>query len=634
MTDWFEKLQGLSEGQRQLLAERAREHLTARPRLLAFVAHSDAAAAEPTEIRSWIADRLPGHMVPDAIVAVEALPRLPNGKVDARALLRSEVPVTSNHLEIVTARSDAEEILVRIWSDLLGIDPISVEDDFFELGGDSLISIRMISMARQEGLQIKPSDLPDNPTIASLAKIVESDVVEVKKKSASRAPPTPIQSWHLTRSMPQPAHWNQAIRLSFAPNVEAAAVENALAAIVDRHVSLRAQFQRVHGQWQQYLGEKTEFRMRRQRLNNTEELEQLIQSTSQTFDLQGSLWAAIYLTYAETERADLLIVANHLIIDAVSWSIFLDDLDIALRAVEKNLDIVLPPAGSPLDWALEISDYADSDRAIADVSAWLNSQTAHPLKTKFGDEASAGTISASLDPDITATLLGPANMAFNTQPMDLMVWALAEAQSERTASSVVQIDIEGHGRQPRFSETDLSRTIGWLTAYFPVTLTMKADQVDRRGKDVKETLRTYFENGTSFGSVRYSSGAGALRTRLSECQTTDILFNYAGASDKARFDHFDVSDVPQSGLRAPENPRSHLFEFNLSVANGRLEIALTYGLAQETEPAAQAFLKAFRHNLQEIANYCMTCEAGGFTPSDFPETGLSQDELDAFLDEI
>lgn len=171
-----DRISRLSGAQRRLLAERLGLGARAeRGRLVAFVVPAPGADPSPAALRDWLKARLPGHMIPDMVAPVDVLPTLPNGKIDRRALRdRPLDPQPDTPRDTTGPRTEAERKLAAIWTELLSIDPIGVTDDFFELGGDSIVAIRLVSRARQEGLQIAPADIAEAPTIEALARVASA----------------------------------------------------------------------------------------------------------------------------------------------------------------------------------------------------------------------------------------------------------------------------------------------------------------------------------------------------------------------------------------------------------------------------------------------------------------------------
>lgn len=169
MSALADRVARLTEAERSALAERLGLGATGPARLFAFAVPAGASAPDPAALRDWLAERVPKHMVPDEIVLTEAMPRLPNGKIDRRALMALPIEEKAFAVAQSAPTTRTETALAAIWSDLLGVEPILPGDNFFELGGDSIVAIQMVSRARQQGLALDPADIADHPTLAALA---------------------------------------------------------------------------------------------------------------------------------------------------------------------------------------------------------------------------------------------------------------------------------------------------------------------------------------------------------------------------------------------------------------------------------------------------------------------------------
>lgn len=183
------RVQNLDHDRQRLLARMIALEVSgssgaSRSKLCAYLVPSNG-QIDLAKLGEWLSSRLPDYMVPDNLVALEKLPRRPNGKLDTTALPAPELPSTSTD-EITAPRNSTEETLAQIWSDLLNLDEISIHDDFFEIGGDSIVSIQVLSRARQVGILLQPQDFIENTTIAELAMVaseIESAANELSNQS-------------------------------------------------------------------------------------------------------------------------------------------------------------------------------------------------------------------------------------------------------------------------------------------------------------------------------------------------------------------------------------------------------------------------------------------------------------------
>ena len=195
-----ERLQRLSPDKRRLLALRISQQ--DRPastvssdgksgedlRLVAHIVPTSAGDVDITELRRKLAEKLPAYMIPSQFLLLEALPLTPNGKVDLNHLLALDASPTNQGsadesggvldfptLDFIEPRNDREREIALIWASLLGIDVISVEDNFFDLGGHSLLVMRMLAQLREQfGVEITASSFFQNPTIANLASLIQA----------------------------------------------------------------------------------------------------------------------------------------------------------------------------------------------------------------------------------------------------------------------------------------------------------------------------------------------------------------------------------------------------------------------------------------------------------------------------
>lgn len=178
------------------------------PRLAMWIAGDP--ALEITKLVATLRQRLPEHFIPVLATRLDALPRLPNGKLD-RSALPDPAAYGERATETASLLNDQEDVLAQIWQGLLGCGDIRRNDNFFSLGGDSILAIQLVSQARQKGLKMTPRDVFLHPTLASLAEVthVESTVTVGTGHADDEATLGAIQHWLLDQDLPDLAHWNQ-----------------------------------------------------------------------------------------------------------------------------------------------------------------------------------------------------------------------------------------------------------------------------------------------------------------------------------------------------------------------------------------------------------------------------------------
>jgi amino acid adenylation domain-containing protein/non-ribosomal peptide synthase protein (TIGR01720 family) len=617
-----------------------------RMRLVGYVTPVTPSVLNPESLRSALAKTMPAFMVPDVIMVVDTIPRQPNGKTDYRRL---PSPSGSDGASGAAAspRTPTEHALAEIWSVLLGIDSIGVHDNFFQLGGDSIVTIQVISRARQRGLEISPRHVTDHPTIAELAAVVDLAGTRAARLDVATGttPLTPIQAWFFGLGLVAPQHWNQSALFEVPADIDARALKEAWQECVDHHDILRARFRLEDGAWRQEImpraAEHADLDVVDSGADPGEDDESavaaLIATAQSTLDLsEGPLARAVLIRRGGSRRPRLLIAIHHLLIDVVSWSILMDDLDTAYRQRFEGQEVDLPTkTTSYRRWAERLAEHAGSNELAQERAYWVDRPVTCdiPLDTGPADgatEATAQTVVCAIA-EHTGSLLSEIHEVYRTRIEDFITLAVARAVGRWLGRDTVRLELEGHGRPDDLPCIDLSRTVGWFTASYPVTLDTHAHDIGLAIKEAKETLRAVPAGGVGYGVLRHLSEGGAgLAT-----QAPQIVLNYLGRlrspPEGAIFAR--VSGVEGSS-RDPRNARTHPLEVIAALRDDRLVVEWIYSEALHRRDTIERLASWFEEELEAMIDHCRSEDAGGFTPSDFPDADLDQGELDRFFESL
>ena len=569
-------------------------------RLIAYVVPE----AEP-DLREFLARSLPDHLLPSAIVALDALPVTRNGKLDRAALPDAE---PEGH-EYVEPSGPVETALAGIWADVLGCERVGARDNFFELGGDSILSIQVVHRARLAGLRMRSKDLFTHQTVASLATVVTAaDEPEVQREAVVGALPlTPIQRWFLDSEPANPAHFNQSVLLELAEPPNEEALRQALDAVVAHHDALRLRFTRDGGQWQQYNDPpETAPLLRIVSPLSTSDPEAVADDVHASFDLAKppQLRAVLF----EAAHPRLFLAAHHLVVDAVSWSILVEDLERAYGQIQAGEKADLGPKTTSFrDWALRLREFADRGGFDDQREYWARELPgrALPLDHTGGGTAAVESVPVEVGERDTDALLRLAPGAYRTRINDVLLSALAWATCRWTGQHSVAIDLEGHGREEVFDGVDLSRTVGWFTTLFPVGLTVDP-AADWRAlvKSVRRQLRAVPGNGFGHGVLR------SYRFPELGANTPQLAFNYLGQGDGAAGGGFYRASHPPIGREQdPANVPAHLLEVVGGVRAGRLEFSWFFRPDRHDRATVEAVAAGFAEALRRIAADCRGEEA-------------------------
>ncbi|MFH9426468.1 amino acid adenylation domain-containing protein, partial [Streptomyces sp. NPDC017529] len=661
----------------------AREDRPGDRRLVAYVTPAAGPAADPRELRGYAAERLPDHMVPAAVVVLDALPLTAHGKLDRSRLPAPDYTAASSHR---APRDDRERTLCRLFADVLGLDAgaAGVDDNFFDLGGDSIIAIQLVSRARRAGLALTPRDVFRHRTVEALAARA-GDVTETPAGPAGTSGPsghdsgplplTPVM--HALRETGGPvAGCHQAVLLQVPPGVGTRHLTTALHTVTGHHDALRLRLTRVGGVvWTLDIaapgtdpaGPDFVHRVDTAGLDDAA-LDAAVRhhkdAAQSRLDPESGetagLLQAVWFDAGPTRPGRLLLMIHHLAVDGVSWRILLSDLKAAWQAAAAGRRAEPEPVGTSLRaWSQRLVEQAQRHDRIAELPLWTGMLGAPdaPLSRLPYDEARDLTstvrrLTLTLPPEHTAPLLGPVPGTLHGTTDDILLTALgiavADWRRRRTGcqDTAVLLDVEGHGREDLSGAdgtaagcTDLARTVGLLTSVHPVRLDPgNADAarlhaggpaLDRAYRRVKEQLRAIPGNGLGYGLLRHLNTQTG--PALARGARPLVGYNYLG---RLPGNGGDWAPVPGSGGITggadPAMPAAHLLALDALVedrADGPvLTAAWSWPAALFTEDEVRDLADTWSGLLTAFAGRATDPDADGRTPADFPLVALTEDE--------
>ncbi|ARP74327.1 non-ribosomal peptide synthetase [Streptomyces pluripotens] len=584
--------------------------------------------ADPAAVRAQIATGLPDYMVPAALVALDEIPLTPNGKVDRASLPAPQWSTTTGGGR---RPADArEELLCRIFADVLGLPDISPDDSFFDLGGDSIMSIQVVSRARTGGLLVSARDVFRERTPALLARVATAVVTTTEDRDAGTGTfaPTPIMRW--LEQYEATDGFNQSMTVRVPANLDEQALVRAAQALIDHHDVLRL---RHHPDGTYEVRERgtVPVSVRRVGPGDGEAAETARRELSPA---AGDVSRFVWFDAGPDVPGTLLIVLHHLVVDAVSWRILLPDLAAAYEAAAAGRAPELAPvATSYRTWAGRLQA---ADRR-AELPVWQGiAATAEPLlgtrrlDPAVDTAATAREIELTLAPDVTEALLTRIPASVNGNVTDALLYGLATAVVEGRGAGPVLVDLEGHGREHVVDGVDTSRTVGWFTSLYPVRLDPEGRTPTDRLKQVKEQMRAFPDNGVGYGILRHLRGEPGLAV------APQIGFNYlgryVGGDDTG---DWQTVDGPTPAPRSPEMPMTHAVEITAVTENheGRPHLVATWtwasGLLAESE--VRRLAHAWFDALTALADE--RPDVVGLTPSDLSDD-LTQSEIDSLEAEL
>ncbi|WP_157513998.1 non-ribosomal peptide synthetase, partial [Nocardia concava] len=544
-------------------------------RLIAYVTPAAGHRIDPAALDERLRTILPRHLVPAVIIGLPALPVNRSGKLDRKALPAPQVETAAFR----APRTDTEIALAAAYSEVLGRDRIGVDDSFFALGGDSIMSILLVSRARSRGIAVTPQQVYEHRTVARLAVIAETAGVqeipllaELPGGGVGDMPLSPILRFLVERGGDF-HRFCQSMTLDLPAGIDRGALVSTLTAVIDHHDMLRSRLDRDEtGDWRVRVTppgsidvDSLIHRVTYAADLPTDDLRALAESelnaaVDRIDPAHGAILRFVWLTPdSGTAPGMLVIAAHHLAVDGVSWRVLLPDFIAAWAAVAAGNTPQLPAVGTSMRrWAHALVDTAHTEALTAELPLWR--EIVEGPAPAFGDRrfdprrdlaANAVHTRVELDERDTAAILTAIPDRYRARVADALLTALALAvlrwrsrrgEDERS----VLLRLEGHGRdQDAVPGTDLSRTVGWFTAIAPARLDLTGvDLDDAFGggpamgiaiKTVKEQLRALPRNGFGYGLLRYLNRDTA--AALPPGEPGEISFNYFG--------HITGLDLPE-----------------------------------------------------------------------------------------
>ncbi|WP_457934200.1 amino acid adenylation domain-containing protein [Pseudoalteromonas sp. SCSIO 43210] len=606
-------------------------------------------------LTGYLGKHLPSHMLPSHYVFLDKMPLTNNGKLDEKALPEPELSQSAPEQELPT--SALEIALCELWQQVLGIEKVGLTDNFFNLGGDSILSIQLVSRANNQGISLSVKSLFDNPTVTELAKVVRFESVNIGLQEAvtGNMPLLPIQHFYFDKNTEQPEHFNHSLLLHVPADLTEAHLSKIVDALYQRHDALRLVFnQGEDGHWQAlhtpltkaFLDDSLSCQVRPESQAWEVWIEAQCGQWQQSFDLQnGPLFKAVLLQEGEEPRSEkrLFLLFHHLVIDGVSWRIILDDLHLAYKQLSKGDDASVALPGKTASYQAFVSDLVDSsnkEEIVDELEYWRAQNRTFNLPSEHsvsGNPTIATTqkVSFTLDKAETELLLQLSNSTYRTHINELLLSGMHLGLCRWGGLDSVKFIFESHGRDVPFSDQDISQTLGWFTSFYPVYIEQANEGQDIQAHlkqvilKVKETLRAIPNNGLGYGLLKYNHNEA--NAQLSH-DYQSVAFNYLGVFDADKqmaslgSNSFSEAKEGRGEHQSGRHPRWHKLGLNGWVKQGQLSFTLDYSALEYSKHNMQGLVKELKQGMLDVIAHCQQAQPC-FTPSDYPLANVKQTEL-------
>ena len=514
-------------------------------RIVAYMVPDGQEAPQVSDLRAFLKEKLPEYMIPALFVPLEALPLTPNGKVDRRALPAPDKSLLAGSREYVAPGDEKEEALAAIWAEVLGLDKVGALDDFFEMGGDSLLAIKVVSKANKAGLGITTKQLFQNRVLRELAAVAGTSTI-LAEQGAVVGPVRfkPAQVHFLEFGHPNPSFHSLGNLLRPRDrklNVEA--LRQALLMVVNHHDNLRI---RLEGDaasgWKLFCDEPlkdfplpvVDVSGAGQDVRGKVMREAVIDLIKSQRMEEGRLVKALVFELGGEEGAAFYLNIQFMAADIGSWTVLLDDLDTLYRQLCAGEPAALQPkTTSARQWAERLAERAN-DMPAEERAYWLDHTLSEeePLPRDFPEGSNLWDSVQQLRIDMTQEesrlLLQEVPRAYGVQIDGILLTALMLAMERWTGRRVINFQTVGNGKEPLWDDIDLTRTVGWFNIIYPGGLDLGEARTPIEAlRLVNQQLRRIPNGGLAYGLLRYlSDDPEALKMRA--WPHPELFFNYLG----------------------------------------------------------------------------------------------------------
>ncbi len=540
---------------------------------------------------------LPGYMIPAHLQTLDAMPKTANGKTDVATL--ESWPIESREPHVVWPRNDREHMLRTVWSGLLNHDGFGIHDSFFDLGGDSIKAIQMLSHIRKQGFSVRARDIYRFPTIARLAEHLEDADQSFENASESQTPfpLNPVQTWFFQFVVTGRDHFMQKCTLHSPEPLDLNALQTALDTLAHRYDSLRLRFDTEHTR--QYYSADCRFPMESvdctSALVDVQERELQLQSRID-LDSDAPLLLAIVYRFADHDLVRLIF--HHLIIDAVSLRFVIEDLNLLYAGHRDKMSVSLPPpTASYRAWARALQNHAHSAALENQIDYWRAIETTIepvlPVKNRAVENIHEGEV--TLDCTLSREVSQRVSLLSGTRMSELLVTSCGYALSDWTGRESFVVTMVSHGREMAKLDVDVSRTTGWFTCFYPFAFSLHPTP-SRTLRDVSDGLSRVPDNGIGYGLLTFVN-------RALEGVQPDISLNYLGAFTTTAAEGpcaLPPVAVPETQLYSPRQHRNAELELAGLFVDGTLSLYAIFQPQRLEENEVRAFLQRWAREVETI----------------------------------
>lgn len=586
---------------------------------------------EVKELRSFMMTVLPKYMIPIRMMQIDEIIYNTNGKIDRKSF--PEIPLITE--EKISYVFDGNTEFLDVVSNVLSIEDVSPEDDFFELGGDSIKAIRLVTKFRELGYDVTVKKIMESQSINDIIDSLEMHENDnnYQEDYVGTVEKTPIVEEFNEWNLRDVNHFNQAYFINIAKeNYSLDNVKKTMECLVKQHDILRSKY--VDGSLVIDSYEENRFyNINEYDVKDISNKEQFIfdkcTENHESMNIYDSEMIKI-CAFVDEDSVDIMFGIHHLLIDGVSWRIFMDDFEYYYKKYINDEDIILrEKTAYYAKWAEKLKEYSEDKDLLNEVDYWneVVSKISQVPGKKNSSEILIKESKNELDSNYTKKLQLEVNKSFHTEINDILLATLVKTIKDVSDNDVLSVSMEGHGREDIFDDISIDRTIGWFTSIYPVVLAYN-DDIDKLIINTKENLRKVPNNGIGFGILK------CYKDMFENGEKPSVCLNYLGefGGEQKENSMFKQSKYAYGKTISDENQLSNDISINCMIIDQKFIVEISYDSCSYDEKYIDDLSFAYCENLKEIIDYCTNIDEAIYSPSDFGDSEIDSDDLAGIME--
>ncbi|MFJ7922611.1 amino acid adenylation domain-containing protein [Lysinibacillus fusiformis] len=586
------------------------------------------------ELRTFLSSFLPSFMIPHYFVVMEAFPLTTNGKTDKKVLSKIETYLIDEQVEFVEAETEIEKVLTSIFSNVLAQDKISIYDNFFERGGDSIKAIQIIHLLKEQEYQLELKYLINYPTIKEVKDFVTSgNIISVDQGLVEgKANLTPIQKSFFADETHHNLYFNQGIKISLTEPLQENKLNKIFQYLVRHHDTLRLKFCVKKNSINQYYENEIEkcFLMHYETFHSLDEhlIKQRLIEIQQSVNLEKTpLVRVAVFNELQSLKQVIYVVIHHLIIDGISWRILVEDFQLLCTQQKNNIDFQLPSkTHSYKKWVETLEERVQSIAFTEKIQYWqelLAEKCTLPLQTNDYSYEQVKIMSITFDSELTKQLQQEIHHVYKTDLRDILLVALGITFTNIYEIDSLLLHLEGHGREQISNEINISRTIGWFTSIYPHRIKVSRD-LSYTIRSIKEEVRRIPLKGIDYGILKHLTN-----NAVDFSEEAKVIFNYLGdlsnsQNEDMEIQPLDIADTVSSSM----DMYPYVIDIGCFIHDGKFIMNISYNKQAVTEETVRLLLAEYKRNIEMIVEHCLQQNTTFISPTDLSYHDITIEELD------